>query len=452
MTSLENLETDNHARSTEFNVDRLKWLAIIVATVISLAIALLSRAQIHPDETVHIGGFDYFVGRLFPPDIGSDDVVYSSYGQSRVFSREIVYIFYGNLAYLLQKLSGVVPSYITYRLFNVGLLFVTLTTLFFTKTKSNLIPFFGFVFVSIPQICYIYSYANSDAWALSFNIFVFIFAVYLWDKAIGAWSIRDLLILGSLTGLVLVSKANFFIGLLLPYTLIAYRLIEYFLIQKKRSLPQWLPKLAAWCLTILVIAAPLQIVYTLSQGDYQAALYRTREERAIEGFKPSNPTSRGLHLKQKGYSYDYLFQRKWHVTTARSFWALFGGMSIRARPSWLYRYVFYGAVMLVGLTAFTLVRSRLMGRDLFLTLCMPAALLTIVLNIYASLRYSLDFDYQPQGRYLFSSFISFCFFWVGTIHLDAKSIKIARGLLLTCLYSFALYTLLFVGIPRLLLK
>jgi hypothetical protein len=448
----ERLPRVNLAKLTATDFLFLKWAAIVVAMVISLAIALLTAFGIHPDEFVHLGGFQYFEGRFFPPPIGSDDVVYSAYGQSRVFSRELVYIIYGNLAHLIQLLTGIQVTYLTYRLFNVALFLITLLIVFFTNIRKLLLPLFGFVLVSIPQVVYLYSYANSDAWAISFSIFTFLVAVYLWDQPVQNWKLRDFLLLGTLTGFVLVSKTNFTVSLLLPYSLVGFRALESFSQQKQALIRQWLPGILAWILAVLLIAAPLRIVYTLSQGNYQAAIDRVREERAVEGYKPSNPTSRGLHLKAKGYSYDYLLKRKWHQVTARSFWALYGGMSIRTRPRWKYRYVFYGAVILMMLTGFTLIKTGALWHDRFLAISIPVSIVTIILNIYASMRHSLHFDYQPQGRYLFPSLIPLSFLLLGTANIDPFPIKITRGLICTCLYSFALYSLLVVGIPRMLLK
>lgn len=448
----ERLPRVNLVKLTATNFLFLKWAAIVVAMVISLAIAILTPFGMHPDEVVHLGGFQYFEGRFFPPAIGSNDVVYSAYGQSRVFSRELVYIIYGNLANSIEFLTGIQATYLTYRLFNVGLFLITLVILFFTDIRKPILPLFGFILVGIPQVVYVYSYANSDAWAISFSIFTFLVAVDLWDKPVQDWKLRNFLLLGSLTGFVFVSKTNFIVSLILPYSLLGFRVLQAFVPQKQAFIRQWLPGISAWILAVLLIAGPLRIVYTLSQGDYQAAIDRVREERAIEGYKPSNPSSRGLHLQAKGYSYDHLLKRNWHQTTAKSFWALYGGMKIRTRPSWKYHYVFYGAVILIMLTVFTLIKTGALWHDRFLAICIPVSVLTMILNIYASMRYSLYFDYQPQGRYLFPSLIPLSFLLLGTANIDPLPIKITRGLICTCLYSFALYSLLFAGIPRMLLR
>jgi hypothetical protein len=415
----------------------------------ALIIAIATPYRLHPDEYVHLGAFQYFEGKFFPPDIGADGIVYSAYGQSRVFSRELVYILYGNLAHVIHLAIGGEPTYLTYRLFNVLLLLITLVIIFFCNVKFPLIRLFGFALVCIPQLMYTYAYANSDAWSVSVSIFTFIFAIYLTEKLIVEWSFKDYIYFGSLTGLTLVAKDNFILSLILPYSLLAFKAYQELWQQKQKFDQRWPIKIVAGTIALLIVAAPLRIVYTLSQGDYRAAIDRTREERAIPGYKPSNPTFPGLHLKSKGYSYDHLLiRRKWHRATARSFWGYYGHMRFITKPKRIYSWVLYGTIAAIILTGFTLWRSKIARQDPLLVVGIPVAVATLALNIYASLRHSLYFDYQAQGRYLYPSLMSVCLLVMGTAPLDSFRIKTIRSFIWLGIYIMGLYSLFFVGIAK----
>lgn len=427
-----------------------KCLALIVAIVISVAIATQTPFNAHPDEFVHVDAFRYFQGRWFPPDVGSDQVAYSSYGNSRVYAQELVYILYGNLANLGNIVLGIQPNYLTYRLFNIGLFGITLSTLLFTKLKNFRFDWLGYVMLCIPQIYYLYSYANSDAWALSVSIFLFMIATKIYTQSLERSSVGDVLLLGILTGLLLVAKKNFYLSLVLPYALIGTSAIQ--LLSKMRSQlvwsKQWLAPLLAWLISVSLIMTPLQIIYPLSQGNFQAKLLQTQEAKAKEEYKPSNPKFKYLRMGEKGYSYwDIAFRKRWLKFSTRSFWGLYGYMNVR-NPHWVYDVVFYSTIALLSLTGLTFIQTQA-WQDLFLVIGLPLSILVILLNIFVSLHHSLTVDLQAQGRYLFPSFIPVALWLTGVASRDRYPVKATRRLIFIILYSLTICSLIFVCLPRL---
>ena len=83
---------------------------LVVATGINcFGVVYQTNPCSHPDSRYHLYGFSYFENHWWPPDLNSDDLVYSPYGNSRVYSGEIVYLVYGKLTALAKKM-GVIPS------------------------------------------------------------------------------------------------------------------------------------------------------------------------------------------------------------------------------------------------------------------------------------------------------------------------------------------------------
>ncbi|MBL1179155.1 DUF2142 domain-containing protein [Pantanalinema sp. GBBB05] len=427
-----------------------KCLALMVAIVISLCIATQTTFNAHPDEFIHVDAFRYFQGRWFPPEVGSDQVAYSSYGNSRVYAQELVYILYGNLANLGKTVLGIQPNYLTYRLFNVGLFGITLSSLLFAKLKNFRLDWLGYAILCTPQIYYLYSYANSDAWALSVSLFLFIIAVKIYQQSVENSTVKDFLLLGILTGLLLVAKKNFYLGLFLPYSLIGFSTIHW--LTKIRfqwvQLQRCLLPLFAWLISACLIMAPLQIIYPLSQGDFQAKILQTQEAKAKAEYKPSNATFKYLRMGEKGYSYwDIAFRKRWLKFSTRSFWGLYGYMNLR-NPHWVYDVVFYCTIGLLSLTGLTLVQTQA-WQDLFLAICLPISVVVIGLNVFVSLHHSLTVDLQAQGRYLFPSFIPVALWLTGATAPDRYPAKAIRRLIFIILYGLTLCSLIFVCLPRL---
>lgn len=425
----------------------LRWIMTGVVVGIALIVAIYTPLDVHPDELTHFEAFKYFQGRFFPPDIGADGVWYDRYGLSRVYYKELVYIIYGNLAKLLQVLFGLQPTFLTYRLFNIVLLCITLLVIFTVKLNTFPCDRIGFVLLCIPQIIYLYTYVNSDAWALSLSIFLFILVTWLWEQPFEHWSYQSIAGLAILTGLLLVAKQNFYLSLVLPYSLLGLKLARAW--SQGNLNTKFLRLLLVWGLLILIIAAPLQIIYPISQGNYQAAIARIREEKAMPGLKPSQPTG-DLQLQDQGYTYaDLIVKRPWLPITAQSFWGVYGYFRV-FNPVWMYKVVLYCAIGLLGLTGLTLFTTRILFVNAFLTVCLCLAPVVILLNLMLSLHNSLTIDFQPQGRYLFPSFVAIAILGVGTTEFDRPDVKRVRKLLLGLLYCLTLSSLLYFGLPKLL--
>src|SRR5205085_4609792 len=96
-------------------------------------------------------------------------------------------------------LSQCIPRYTVYRLFNVGLFLLTLGILFAVGARHAWAAAMGMLLLCLPQAIYLYSYANSDAWALSFALFLLVFALAERHPLASAWKAA---LLGLFVGIV----------------------------------------------------------------------------------------------------------------------------------------------------------------------------------------------------------------------------------------------------------
>jgi len=415
---------------------RTRWSValIVAATLLSLTIALKTRPFVHPDERLHVEAFRYFAAHLWPPDLNSGELLYDSFGTSKVYARDIVYTILGWPGRLVESAIGAANPTLAFRLLNVALLPLTLGALLAVSSRIAPAAAVAIVLASIPQLLYVFSYSNSDAWAVMLSVLLFAKALQLAEKE-GPWPLGDTAILGALTGLLLASKDNFLFALVLPGILLAPRVAAR---AGKRGL-------VLLVLLIALFPAPYKIVYPRTQPDFAGATWRMSEERAAPGFKPSDP-SRASLLPGVNTAWDVLVQTKFAVRTAQSAWGAYGHMKV-FHAKGVYLFV-AGLVLLNVALAGRTARQKWTQLPAELRRLLMAAPCVIVANLALSLRWSVDVFYQPQGRYLFPSLLPAALLLVGTLaHEDTVlSVRLASaGLAL----GLAAWSLLFLALPRL---
>jgi len=383
---------------------------ILIASAIATWMALQSAPNVHPDELAHIDAFHYYETAWWPPAAGDERLYYDGYGMSRVFYGEMVYWVYGRIAAafgLHTRASAPgnlqMQTFRVYRLFNVALWAITLASLFFGKSTSGYATRVGLVLLCIPQVLYTYSYANSDAWGISTSIFFFLAALACSRRAPAAWNARHVAGIGILSGLILSAKTPYLIALLLPATLLVYPAIQAWR-RREVSFRKLLALAALAGLAAALIAAPLKVIYPLTQADYQARLQAAAEVKAVEGFKPSNPSNPNLNLAGHGVTLlTMLRTTPWLLMSTASFYGVFGILNIWG-PRWIYGLAALCALLLMAITArrVSFHWHQLPLPDRLIYALSPLVLLA---NTAAALAHSLRVDFQPQGRYFFASLV-----------------------------------------------
>jgi hypothetical protein len=294
----------------------------------------------------------------------------------------------------------------------------------------------------IPQVSYLYSYVNSDAWGLSMSLFLFGFVTVRRKTLLASWP--NLVILSILTALVILSKKTFWLSIPPAYLLLGLDILENQEGNRIGMLKKYFFRFTFLFSLILILVAPLKIIYPLSQGNFEQRAREMREERALPGFKPNHITQVGFHLAERGYSIRSVANMEWLKLSAASFYGLFGYMSERL-PQWLYT-VAYGVMILLAAITFTKLAfswRELPFTERYMILLAPVIILSVIL---ASMYNSWTFDFQPQGRYLFAALIPLSLIEAGLIKYESPSVQILRlvswfGLYLLCLYVLWIYVL-----------
>jgi len=424
----------------------LRVALIFVAFVLTTEIATNTQFNSHPDEYLHYDAFRYFESNWWTPDLGSDEIVYSRWGWSRLFTGDPVYFIYGKLGLLLKtillpgaNLNPEILAVLPYRLLNIALFMSTLCVLLFYKTKRFNPSFIAVTLLVIPQIYYIYSYANSDAWGLSLSIFLFLIAWKMVEKPSTDWSMFEFGLLAVLTGLLLTAKLNFRLSLILPYFLLMIHFFREKINLKDFNIKWFLVRLLYLGVIVLLIYAPFNIIYMNSQGDYRAQRKLMVEEKARDGYKPSEKRSLG------GQGETYLVvvtTRPFFQWTIKSFIGVFGYFSVWL-PRLIYISFFSLLIISICITGLALnISWSLMDR--IETIAILISPFIILINLFASLYNSLWDTFQPQGRYLFASIVPIAIILMGTIFVEENKLRKFRMISVGIMYLLCIISLVFV--------
>ncbi len=427
-----------------------QWaLAFLFALALAMVMALISKIDAHPDEIWHIRAAEYYIDHWHPPAVGEPATLgsYSQYGLSYLNERDIVYFFAGKFARILALVS-VAPE-LAIRLFNV-IQFGGLCLLFFLRPSVR--PGLGLCLLS-PQVWYVYSYFNSDAFPLTIGFalaFLFGSGVRLFGSAgqgsalKSSWSGFALVAVGLV--ILALSKRNYLVLVSFLVAVAAYRELGReaglaFLfgawILALRDFPSLsqnaqyaaviglgLP--GAWLLFrvyrrdfesghsirfFLRVGAMIILLGLVAGGPSVLEMLRPippaatslgdmvgRTAKAEYLASPTSPPSyRGLSLREKGEPFYAIFVKPWYwpVFFAASASGMYGYMSIRA--PWLIYVILWSSYLALAAAA---IRAAVRVpdtelRDLALMIVLSAAGLT-----FAAAYHSWTNDFQAQGRYI----------------------------------------------------
>ena len=199
--------------------DTLVVVCLAMVFVLIACMATLSRVGVHPDEGVHVRAADYFQQHVLPPPVGAPDIrnTYSVYGVSRLHSGEIAYLLLGKCARLFHALA--LPSYMVERYCNVafwGLLLLLAVAC--RDFRLLMLPM-----LLSPQIWYIFSYVNSEAFAC----LVMMLAAWQLASPESAW---NRLLAGGADGTKASPLSSVWLGLLFALLLLIKKNFYFFVL------------------------------------------------------------------------------------------------------------------------------------------------------------------------------------------------------------------------------
>lgn len=448
-------------------------ICLIAAPVLAAVMSLTSDHNRHPDEIHHFEAARYYINAVLPPEIGDPAVrdSYSVWGVSYLNYHWIEYLLAGKFAWLVSIF--IQNDLIAARFFNV-LLLAALSAFFLYRSFSDegvLLP--ASVLVISPQVWYVFSYVNNDAFALAAGILAAFLAIdpkSSINRFLQNPGFRDRLAgavgFGVLLGLLLISKTNYYTFLIVLALWLFYRappvkadggrpIIEFRRLQKYAAI-----LLAALAVLSFRIALDFYVngetnFVGLSYLNYISAdfekkpsrLLAYQEEIAEPPFKPSSierdlaATHPELRLRDKGVSYIDLFTKwRWHEISFKSGVGVYGYMTLFA-PGGYYLAMF---LLYAGFAAYLLM-TTLIGQRRDQIVAGSILVVGFALTVFVSSYLSWTYAVQAQGRYLFPVLPMLAIFLYAARDAINKSVFtiFVAGCFLLSAYSF-----LFVGVRR----
>jgi hypothetical protein len=417
-------------------------IPFFAVAVLALCMALLSRFNAHPDEYLHFETARYFVAHLLPPALDDPAAApsFGHYGVSYLQDLDTSYFLMGKF---IAALAWFETPEIAARLFNV-ILFVLVAVYVLMRLRGSLA---AAVLLISPQIWYVFSYVNGDAWALAVAL---VAAVQLATEDSGLsqylraadWRTRaggGLAFAGVLV-LLLMAKRNYYLFLPFIGLVAVWRTFVW-----ERSVPR--SRLAAkWALiflTALLLYAPARLVQA-AVNRFELPRLRTEqaEKFAAPGYRPSEiAAGKGaprIALRKQGVPFTDLFTRyHWAKSSFESFCGVYHWMSLRG-PG--YYYAVMAALYTALLITIGLPFRKLPWPDaLFVAAVLCAAAAVVLISAYSS----WTADFQPQGRYLFPILPMLAF----VLHRYRETLPSrALHLLFTGLFAASVISFVFIGL------
>jgi hypothetical protein len=390
---------DAKTNTGSFSASCIILLAFAIGLI--LLMAFISQYNAHPDEDVHIEAAQYYTSHWIPPAVGAagTEKSYSHFGISYLDELDIVYLLAGKFSGLLN-FSGL-PSFLRARAFNATL-FVLLFFILLRASAEIRVPLYGMLLLS-PQIWYVFSYFNNDAFAFFVGICLMVELFKFTENPERAWQAAKV---GLWLGLLIVVKRNYYVLLPFVAAIAAWHTVFFCRVGQRRFLAK------AW-LRIILVAAIVGLPKIACQewvngfGLGEARVVHM-ERTAARGYKPSEASASYspwyVRMRAKGYKpQELLLTYKWPLTCFKSMVGLYGWMD-HLSPSFYYWVMFLLYILLFG---------RLCCPSLPFTFREVTLIIIAIFGTFALLTASFiqswTGDYEAQGRYLFPVFCMFLF-------------------------------------------
>lgn len=421
--------------------------------------ALWSGFDRHPDEIHHFEAAKYYAGHFLPPEIGAPEVraSYSVYGVSYLNYHWAEYFAAGKFIWLVSPVLS--DQLVAARLFSVFLFAVLAVFSIYRSSEDAVFAVPGVLLVS-PQIWYVFSYVNNDAFALFVSVLAAhqighpksLLSGFLQSDAFGT-RMSGGIFFGLLTGLLLIVKPNYWAFLIFAGLWLA------FAFRFKPGVIRKFAFISLIALAVLTFRVGLDL-YVNGETNYvgfsyvnkffgnlenKGKLLAYQESIAEYPFRPSTVendlpnTHPDLGLRKKGVSFsEMLFERGWMRLSSQSLFGVYGYMNIYAK-NWLYALFFLLSGLFAAYVLFAVIRTR--DREGIAQLAVTA--LGVFLTIFVSMMLSWLYAFQPQGRYLFPA-LAMCglFVHANRRHLDGRIVDLYVTLMfLLSVLSFVMWGL-----------
>lgn len=375
---------------------------LIVISALIIQMAWQSTYDFHPDEKAHIDSLDYFTQYSEFPKVGDSRTIETyqyPWGVSRLDDLGISY-------FIMGKLKNVLLLFLDDSVFVCRALNTLLFLGLLLSTKTRRFALFSLPLLCFPQLWYLFSCTNRDAFALALSIALawqfinphsylrrYLFANNFLSQA------HYLLVPGVLLGVLSIEITNYLIFILYISACLVWQ--GLFIVGDKRNY-------FAKCLLLFALAGSIYgvrkvIDIEINGFDKQAQKTAFAEVVAGPEFKPSSIGTKagyfGFHLQQRGVAAQDLFKPgwDWHNLVFKSFTGTYGHQYADYSPEWYYSLV----KGLYGLIFLTIMYAVVRYGDLKLRLFSALTLVFMAGTLAMGFLYSWLYDFQPQGRYVF---------------------------------------------------
>lgn len=432
------------AFSMEENYIYIRYFLLFVFALV-IVMAVTSRQNVHPDEYVHIRASKYYEDHWRPPEICAPGTehTYSVYGISRLNSLEILYPIAGKFSRVLSFLP--IESYLRLRYFNI-FLFFTLVLLCF---RSREFCIAAAPLLISPQIWYVFSYFNSDAFSL-FIIFLLIYQILVPESLFHRYLVENKknrvlfsgFLLGMLCFAILLSKKNFYFFILF---LIAYFIwwLYYQYIKENKPIKTVVKRLA---LILLVAVTGYALRFSadiyLHGFDKKEKILDCREKLAKSFYKPSSvPTQKHplMHLRERGKTLEQMFtEYKWNKKTFASSFGVYDYMTISA-PKDYYKTAKIAGILFILFIVFSFFFNFGVKEKLIFLIFLIFS--TSLLSVH--LLRSWEIMFQAQGRHFLPiiGMAGFLFY-----HLKKHLYQPFVHLYIIFMFLLSVYSFIFIGL------
>ena len=372
--------------------------AMLVAFILILSMSSVSRINAHPDEYVHVLAARHYIDNHTPVQAckAGTEQSYSPYGFSRLNATEIAYFLNGKFTSLVAFMPT--KDIFKVRLFNISLFAILLIL----SIRSVPFRILCIPLLAMPQTWYLFSYVNSDAFALFISL---ILTQQLIDSNS---SLRNLIAskkkqsriagslgIGFLFAFCLLIKKNFYA---LDIFLVGWCTLQYFYSQ--RSIIADLKKLVPAIFIASVFYSGWIFVHEQA-NDFQRTQRITECQQTKVHYRyrkdtPPHDQYHSLYWRDKGYAFTDLFRNHWGTKIFQSTFAHFGYLDILGADYYYSLLAIIATLLLLYICIEVLRHGTL---DQKLTLFMAVGIGMLLISITAWKSWTKDF--QPQGRYLF---------------------------------------------------
>ncbi len=419
-------------------------IALTIAVVLAAVMASVTTIHVHPDERVHLEAVNYYTKHTLPPSLDSPEIVnsFSDYGKSRLSTYEIYYPLAGYFTRLLGPIKS--PELINARAFSVCLL---LGLLLLSVARSRF-RYFALPLIISPQIWYMFSYPNSDGFALAVSLFAS-YQIAVSDSALNRFLSQEkprlfvvsLLCFGGLAGILLLTKLNFYFFLLFLFLYLIWRLVNGYYPEPLRL---WLRVLMIGIIAASMYGIRVGLDYSANGPDPEAKFNEYLELTAKEEFKPSTPLEKKhvyLYLKDRGNELDVVLQfLNWGSITFATAFGSYGYTQYFGSDTYFAIVKVLVTLLLGAILFYALIKGPPEIHALIMIACICSGLL-----IAASIWNSWTENFQAQGRYMapLIPILSIVYYHVRHF-VDHRVISsIALSLFVVSVYSFV-----FIGLAQ----